>query len=59
MSFAVDRYVIDKDLLYYTRRGVRRLCIPRVQSIISAILGECHDSVLGGHLGVDKTLHLV
>ena len=54
-----QRYVIEKDLLYYMRRGVRCLCILRVQPIINAILGECHDSVLGGHLGVDKTLYLV
>ena len=54
-----QRYVIEKDLLYYTQQGVRRLCIPHVQPIINAILGECHDSVLGGHLGVDKTFHLV
>ena len=53
------RYALEENLLYYTRRGVRRLCIPRVAAVISAILGECHDSVLGGHLGIEKTLVLV
>ena len=53
------RYRLDQNLLYYTRRGVQRLCIPRVASVINAILGECHDSVLRGHLGVEKTLTLV
>ena len=51
--------MIDNNLLYYARRGARRLCIPRVETVINAVLGECHDSVLGGHLGVDKTLSLV
>ena len=53
------RYVLDQNLLYYARRGARRLCIPRVETVINGVLGECHDSVLGGHLGVDKTLSLV
>ena len=53
------RYVLDQNVLYYARRGARRLCIPRVETVINSMLGECHDSVLGGHLGVDKTLSLV
>ena len=53
------RYVLDHNLLYYARRGARRLCTPRVEAVINGVLGECHDSVLGGHLGVDKTLSLV
>ena len=50
------RYVLDDGLLCYTRRGVQRMCIPRVDELISVILHDCHDSLLGGHLGVDKTL---
>ena len=46
------RHVLENNL-YYTRRGVRRLCIPRVTLVINAILGECHNSVLRGHLGVE------
>ena len=50
------RYMLEDDLLYYTRRGVQRLCIPRVDEVLSTLLYDCHDSLLGGHLGVDKTL---
>ena len=50
------RYALDDGILYYTRRGVQRVCIPRVNEILSILLHDCHDSLLGGHLGVDKTL---
>ena len=50
------RYVLDNGILLYTRRGVQRICIPRVDEILSFILHDCHDSLIGGHLGVDKTL---
>ena len=52
------RYLLNDSLLYYTRRGVQRLYIPRCNDIMNVLLHDCHDSLLGGHLGVDKTLSL-
>ena len=51
------RYMMDgTGVLYYARRGVQRVCIPRVDEVLSVLLHDCHDSLIGGHLGVDKTL---
>ena len=48
--------MLNNGLLYYTCRGVQRLCIPRCDDIMNVLLYDCHDLLLGGYLGVDKTL---
>ena len=50
------RYEVENGLLFYCRRGARRLCNPRVPPLINLILYDSHDALVGGHLGVDKTL---
>lgn len=40
------------------RGSVRRqICVPK--SLLKEVLTNCHDSILGGHYGVKKTLHLI
>jgi hypothetical protein len=50
------RFILeDNGLLYHRSR--RTLCIP--QSLCSEVLREAHDTPVGGHFGIEKTLALV
>ena len=56
-----DKYMKEQGLWYLMEPSKDpRLCIPSsARSILSSILEEHHDTPLGGHLGVDKTLEVV
>ena len=43
------------DIIYYNDQ----IYIPKVPSIMNMILHEVHDSIIGGHVGMNKTLELV
>jgi transposase InsO family protein len=46
------------DDLIYLRSG-KRLAIPNNKELRTLLLHECHDSIIVGHLGTEKTLELV
>eukprot|EP00736_Rhodelphis_marinus_P005164 Rmarinus@m.14175 len=55
-----DKYVIQNELLYRKEVGAYEcckllLCIPRTMR--KTILEECHNTLISGHLGGDKTYH--
>ena len=56
-----EKYKKEQDLWYLVEPSKDpRLCIPSsARSILTSILQEHHDTPLGGHLGVDKTLEIV
>ena len=51
-----DPLKVIRSYLYY---GDNRLYIPNDLALKTKILHECHDSVLAGHLGTDKTIEQV
>lgn len=61
---AADRYRLEDGLLYRLdekdeegrgKEEGRTLCIPRGESVRVALFREAHDSLTGGHFGVDRT----
>ena len=49
-------YRKDKDdIIYYNNQ----IYIPKIPSLMNMILHETHDSIIGGHVGMNKTLELV
>jgi hypothetical protein len=49
-------YSKDKDdIIYYNNQ----IYIPKIPSLMNMILHETHDSIIGGHVGMNKTLELV
>jgi len=55
-----QNYLIADGLLFLKDEdGNLRLCIPDVNDIRTLILQECHEPSFAGHLGNEKTYHLV
>lgn len=58
-----ERYQVDKGLLYRMDEKDREadrvaiLCIPRGDTARVALFREAHDSLTGGHSGIDRTLN--
>lgn len=48
-------YRVENDIIYYHDK----IFVPSVASIINIILTEAHDSIVGGHVGMNKTLELI
>lgn len=48
-------YVQEHGLLYRVVQGTRRLFIPNLPALKQRLLREHHDSVIYGHLGINKT----
>ena len=50
-----DLYIIEKgNLIWVDKKLKNRKCVPKKYR--AALMAEYHDSVLGAHLGIDKTL---
>ena len=45
----------NNNIIYYNDQ----IYIPKIPSIMNMILNEVHDSIIGGHVGMNKTLELV
>lgn len=43
--------------IYYETDGKQKLYVPKVEDLREQLLQEHHDSVISGHLGMDKTYH--
>jgi hypothetical protein len=54
-----QRYKIIDGLLFFSIDDKDRLCIPDLPDLKKTIMHDHHDSVISGHLGVDKTYELI
>ena len=54
LGVRTDRTVVEGILM---KEG--RICLPQDEEVKTAILQEIHDTLIGGHLGRDKTAHTV
>jgi len=52
-------FKLTGDLVWRTVGGQYQLCVPAVTELVEAIMHQCHDSPVAGHLGTKKTAEKV